>query len=217
MKLETLLQEIKRRITALVQPIVRFFVRLELNPNWLTTISLLICIFAGLQFGFGSMRRGGLLLLIGGFFDMIDGEVARASDRVTRFGALYDSTLDRYAELVVFFGIGAYFFGRHAQGLKFGLLITMAVFIALAGSMMVSYVRARAEGLGFECKIGLMQRPERIFLVGVSALVAEIMLIFTIFIIAILANYTAIQRICHIYMADNSAKWKKLPADIDHE
>lgn len=160
---------------------------------------------------------GAVLLLLGGLFDMIDGAVARAANRVTRFGALYDSTLDRYAEIIIFFGIGYYYVNKLGQGSDSGLLISMAVFIGLAGSIMVSYVRARAEGLGFECKVGIMQRPERLILLSIGALISDKWLVIMIILVAVLSNVTAIQRIIHIWLAENSSKWKKLPTDVDHE
>jgi len=217
MKIRLIPDVVKQKFRAILDPVIQFFIHYELNPNFFTTISLIICAISAYQFGKGSLRYGGLLLLLGGLFDMIDGDVARASNRVTRFGALYDSTLDRYAEILVFFGIGAHFIRRYSATSSTGLLISMVIFIALAGSLMVSYVRARAEGLGFECKVGIMQRPERIVLIGISALIAEIVLIIAMFIIAILANITALQRIYHIWSEENSAKWNKLSSDIDHE
>src|SRR5690349_10685007 len=103
---------------------------------------------------------------------MIDGQVARLGNMSSKFGALYDSVLDRYSELVMFLGICYYLVGHHY------FLSSLFAFIALIGSMMVSYVRARAEGLGIECKDGLMQRPERVVTVGVSAIACGIASIF---------------------------------------
>ena len=217
MKFELLPNSVREKFKNAIRPVIRFFVNCHLHPNVFTFISLLICIFSAIYFGRGDLRLGALMLLIGGFFDMVDGDVARAADRVTRFGALFDSTLDRYAEITVFFGIGYYFVSQHTHGSRTGLLVSMAVFIALAGSIMVSYVRARAEGLGFECKVGLLQRPERILLVALGALISEFTLILAMIMIAIFANLTAIHRMFHIWLADNSGKWKKLPADVDHE
>ena len=217
MKIEIIPLVVKEKFKSLLEPVVRFFVRYELNPNFFTTVSLIISIFSAYQFAKGSIRLGAVLLLIGGIFDMVDGAVARASNRVTRFGALYDSTLDRYSEIIVFFGIGFYFVQSYPAGSRVSLLIIMAIFIAIAGSIMVSYVRARAEGLGLECRIGLMQRPERIVLLSLGALIADLALIIMIILIALLANFTAIQRIYHVWASENEKKWNKLPANIDHE
>lgn len=217
MNFELIPNRVKEGFKILMQPLVAFLARHHMNPNFFTTLSLVICAVSGITFANGHYRAAGLILLIGSFFDMIDGAVARTSNRVTRFGALYDSTLDRYAELIVFFGIGYHFIVRHAQGFEYGLLVSMAVFFAVAGSVMVSYVRARAEGLGFECKVGLMQRPERIVLISLAALISEMFLIIAVLIVAVLANFTAFQRIYHIYVTENAGKWKKLPSDVDHE
>ncbi len=217
MKLVLLPDVVKNKFVAIIQPIVRFLVRYKLNPNFFTTISLVICISSGYQFAKGSLRLAAVLLLLGGLFDMVDGAVARASNRVTKFGALYDSTLDRYAEIIIYFGIMFYFVVHYGGDSKVGLLIAMAVFIGLAGSLMVSYVRARAEGLGFSCKVGVMQRPERIVLLSLGALISKYTFVFAILFIAFLANYTAIQRIVHIWSEENSTKWNKLPPDTAHE
>ncbi len=215
MNFQLLPERLKKKFRSLLSPVIKFFIQYELNPNFFTTISLIICALSAYQFGKGSLRYGGFLVLLGGLFDMIDGDVARASNRVTRFGALYDSTLDRYAEILIFFGLGFHFIDKYSTS-STGLLVSMAIFLALAGSIMVSYVRARAEGLGFECKVGIMQRPERIILIGFGSLISEVVLIVSIVIIAILAHFTAIQRIYYIWTAENSSKWHKI-SKIDHE
>ncbi len=217
MKVELIPPSVKDGFKRLLQPIVRILVRYRLNPNHFTTFSLAISVISAIAFGRGNLRWGGILLLLGGLFDMIDGAVARSSNRVTRFGALYDSTLDRYAEIIVFFGIGFYFVSNNDPITKTGLWISMAVFIGIAGSVMVSYVRARAEGLGFDCKVGVMQRPERIVLVSLGAMISEIALVIAMILVAALSNFTALQRIYYIWRAENEHKWKKLPSNVDHE
>ncbi len=188
----------------LMNPVFDFFIELELNPNFFTTIGFVISLLAAYLFATGSLRLAGALVLLAGTFDIIDGRVARATNRVTKFGALYDSTLDRYSEVIIFFGL-AYFFVKEGW-----FLTSIAVFVALGGSVMVSYVRARAEGLGFECNVGIMQRPERIVYLGVSALLHKYLLIAAIMIIAVLANYTALQRLYHIWKKENGTKFEKL-------
>lgn len=132
------------------------------------------------------------MVLLSGIFDIMDGKVARGTDRVTRFGSLYESTLDLYAEIFVFLGIAYYFINQDM------FLSSIASCIFLGGSLMVSYVRARAEGLGFSCKVGIIPRSERIVTLGVSSLIHEYILITGLFFMAIVANITAIQRIYHI-------------------
>ena len=158
----------------------------------------------------------GALILFGGLFDMIDGRLARVAGMSSTYGALYDSVLDRWSEIVMFFGV-SYFLISHDY-----FFSSMFVFFAMTGSVMVSYTRARAEGLGIDCSVGLMQRPERVIIVGVSATLCGIvsgeiggdykyfseslnMVLFEpisilttpILVVAILANYTAIERLSH--------------------
>jgi len=189
-----------------------------------TTIGLVLNIGVAVIFISGAEegRRGDLsyvgwaggLILFAGLFDMLDGQVARLGNMSSPFGALYDSVLDRYSELILFLGICYYLVSHHY------FMSSLFAFIGLIGSMMVSYTRARAEGLGIECKDGLMQRPERVIIIGVSALacgiasrwmggnykipwpgsnfpIFETISIFTIplTILAFLANWTAIGRL----------------------
>jgi len=180
----------------LLSPLVRIFARLGLSPNMFTVAGVIITGFAAAAFLLGSLRLGGLLLLSGGFCDTIDGLLARTSGKVTRFGALLDSTVDRYAEFIMFFGISVYFISCKDYSTAAG------AFLALCGSFMVSYARARAESLGFEAKMGLMQRPERIVLIGMAALLHVTALKGVIWLVAILANFTALQRIHFAYKQD---------------
>jgi phosphatidylglycerophosphate synthase len=211
-------------IYKVINPLVRLLIRAGLTPNMVTTIGLLLNIGVAVIFIAGAEEgaRGdlsyigwaGALILFAGLFDMLDGQVARLGNMSSRFGALYDSVLDRYSELILFLGICYYLVAHHY------FLSSLFAFIGMIGSLMVSYTRARAEGLGIECKDGLMQRPERVILIGVSALacgitsrfiggnfkihwpdstfpVFETISIFTIplTIMAVLANYTAIGRL----------------------
>jgi phosphatidylglycerophosphate synthase len=211
-------------IYKIINPVVRLLIKAGLTPNMVTTIGLLLNIGVAIIFISGAEegRRGdlsyvgwaGALILFAGLFDMLDGQVARLGNMSSPFGALYDSVLDRYSELILFLGICWYLVAMHY------FLSSLFAFIGMIGSMMVSYTRARAEGLGIECKDGLMQRPERVIIIGVSALacgiashwmggnykvslpdtgfpIFETISIFTIpiTIMAFLANWTAIGRL----------------------
>jgi phosphatidylglycerophosphate synthase len=211
-------------IYRVINPLVRLLIRMGLTPNIVTTTGLLLNIGVAVIFVLGAEegRRGdlsyvgwaGALILFAGLFDMLDGQVARLGNMSSPFGALYDSVLDRYSELILFLGICYYLVAHHY------FISSLFAFVGLIGSMMVSYTRARAEGLGIECKDGLMQRPERVIILGVSALacgiashwmggdykiawpdatfpVFETMSIFTIplTVMAFLANMTAIGRL----------------------
>lgn len=169
---------LQQAIYKVINPAVRFLVRIGFTPNAVTTVGLVLNVGVAVIFVAGAEEgnRGdlsyvgwaGALILFAGLFDMLDGQVARLGNMSSSFGALYDSVLDRYSELVMFLGICYYLIGHHY------FLSSLFAFVALIGSMMVSYIRARAEGLGVECKGGLMQRPERVVLVGVSAIACGI-------------------------------------------
>ena len=183
-----------------LDPVIDLFGRLKLNPNFLTILGFGVSCVAAFFVVRGQLLLGGLLILFAGLFDSIDGKLARASNKVTHFGALFDSTIDRYSEVIFFIAIAYNFI---TNGWYWS---SLAVAIGLTGSLMVSYVRARAEGLGFQCTIGLLQRPERIILLGFGALVGSLIhiyiFIFIIWLIAILSNMTAIQRMVHIWNQD---------------
>ena len=181
-----------------LNPIVNIATKLNINPNTLTTLSFLFGCVAGYFVAVGLLRIAAVFILLSGVFDAVDGKLARHSGRVTKFGALYDSTLDRYSEVIFFFGMAFYFIKQSNTP------TSVAVAVGLGGSMMVSYVRARAEGLGFNCKVGLLQRAERLLLLGLGGLIHETALITSIWLIAVLSNITAIQRIIHVKKKDRS-------------
>ncbi len=207
-KIDFLPDGIKNWFVNLISPATDLFIRFGVNPNFFTTAGFLISIVAAYVMASGHLRWGGVLILLGGTFDVLDGKVARATDRVTKFGALYDSTLDRYSEVMIFFGL-AYFFSRveiYFMGIDWAIWIVVAISIAIGGSIMTSYIRARAEGLGLECKVGIMQRPERVVYLGFGAIIHLVTLVLAILIIAILANITAIQRMYHIWKTEKSTQ-----------
>ncbi|MCK5737921.1 CDP-alcohol phosphatidyltransferase family protein [bacterium] len=193
----------------LIQPIISFFTSKRLNPNHFTTMGLIVSIVAGYFYGSGMFRIGGIVYLLSGTMDIIDGKIARSSGQVTKFGAVYDSTLDRYSEMFILFGI--IFHYSHISGpflgsLDLAFITAVVTAAALGGSIMVSYVRARAEGLDLECKVGIMQRPERIVYLGLSSMIHEYAMIFVLIIIAILSNFTAIQRLLHVRKQSEAEK-----------
>lgn len=194
MKFEKFSASVKRAFRDFIRPVTNFLAQLDINPNLLTTFSFLMALGAGAEFFRGSLRTAAVWLLLGGMFDVLDGDVARSAHRTSRFGALLDSTLDRYSEATVFIGLGCYFLKNGGASEK-SLLPAAVLVFALVGSFMVSYVRARSEGLGIECNVGIMQRPERVVLLAAGALVSPSALILVIFIIAIMTNYTAVQRV----------------------
>lgn len=169
---------LQQTIYTVINPFVKGLIRIGLTPNAVTTIGLLLNIGVAVIFVFGAEESnrgdlsfvgwGGALVLFAGLFDMLDGQVARLGNMSSKFGAMYDSVLDRYSEMIMFLGICYYLVSHHY------FLSSLFAFIALIGSMMVSYTRARAEGLGVQCKGGLMQRPERVVTIGITALASGI-------------------------------------------
>lgn len=186
----------------ILRPIPRRLIERGVHPNAITTVGFAVTVSAGIAFFLGHVRIGGLLVLVGGIFDILDGQVARGSGLASVFGSFYDSTLDRISEIVVFLGIFSLYGGGHPD---FPLpWMVYPVALALAGSLMVSYTRARAEALGLDCKVGLMQRPERVVLIGVAAMIFGgswngSVLTGVLLLMAVLTNFTAIQRIIWVY------------------
>jgi CDP-diacylglycerol--glycerol-3-phosphate 3-phosphatidyltransferase len=162
----------------------------------------------------GFLVAGGLLVLFAGIFDMFDGAMARVNNTATTFGAFFDSTLDRYSESIILLGLLFYVLQRpdlHDALWPFAneqrWLIT-GIFIAVVGSLMVSYVKARAEGLGLECKTGLLARPERVVILALGLLTG--LSIWAIIILAIFSQVTAIERIVYVWRTTSSSAGKTL-------
>jgi CDP-diacylglycerol--glycerol-3-phosphate 3-phosphatidyltransferase len=160
-----------------------------ITPNVLTLTGLAVTVAAAVLIGLGWLIPGGLVLLFAGLFDILDGAVARVTNRVGRYGAFLDSTTDRYAEVVTYAALLYHFISRSG-----GELPAMLVIVALGGSLLVSYVRARAQSLGFTCDGGLLARPERVVII-VAGLVVPPLLIPALWVLAVLTNLTALQRI----------------------
>jgi CDP-diacylglycerol--glycerol-3-phosphate 3-phosphatidyltransferase len=170
------------------------------NPNFLTFAGLVFNIVVGVLFAFGHIVGGGYMMILAGAFDVLDGAVARAGRRVTRFGAFFDSVMDRYSDLAVFVGIMVYF---AAIRNTFYLVLTG---IALIGAVMISYTRARAELVIPKCKVGFMERPERHITIMIGAIFNH--LITAVWILAVTTHIDAIHRIFH-----TRAEIKRLEAE----
>jgi CDP-diacylglycerol--glycerol-3-phosphate 3-phosphatidyltransferase len=180
-----------------IEPVAKLLVNLKVHPHVITFSGLLISILAFNFFRLGYFFYAGLMVILAGMCDVLDGRLARDTHQITRFGALFDSTIDRYSEVLMFLGLAIFFHDKQSY-------IVYLIILALTGSFMVSYTRARAEGLGIECKIGLMQRPERMTYLTIGSILGSIpktknvILILTIWFIAIFANITVVQRILFI-------------------
>ncbi len=168
-------------------PIAR---KISLTPNMLTMLGFFITSVAAVTLPFNLMA-GGFLILLGGIFDMFDGIVARTNGKTSSFGAFLDSTLDRYSDSLIFCAVAVYFFQENNLS---GVVFTIGT---LVGALLISYVRARAEGLGIQCHVGLAERPERIVLLVVGCLTGW--LFHLIMLLFFLSHITVIQRIYHVY------------------
>lgn len=179
------------------QRLARFLARLPITPNQVTVAGTLFTFGAAVLVGFGHLRAAGIVLAISGTFDILDGALARATKRSYPYGAFLDSTFDRYSECAIYVGMAAYFLGRGGPWMRWEVL---ACLVALAGSFMVSYVRARAQSLGFRCDSGIFARPERV-VATVAGLVIGVWWVLGIVVVllAVLTNFTAGQRIVEVW------------------
>jgi CDP-diacylglycerol--glycerol-3-phosphate 3-phosphatidyltransferase len=197
-----LLAPLERAFYALITPVVNRLLRSGVRPNTLTTIGTLVVLASAVAYGLGWIRIGGALLMFSGVVDTLDGQVARGSGQVTKFGAFYDSTLDRVGDGATFIGIATYFL--LAPDVYWRIPAVIVSMVAVLASLLVSYARARAEGLGLDCKVGIAQRAERIFGLGVAsvlvgagphALVLEII----VALLAVASIITVVQRFVYVY------------------
>ncbi len=173
-----------------LDPIVQLLARTGITPNAITWTGCLLSAAAGALVAVDAVALGGWVSLLAGGLDMFDGALARATNRATRFGALLDSTLDRYSEALILGGVLLYATARH------DLALSGLVFLATLGSLMVSYVKARAEGLGLACDVGLFTRPERVVVVGLGLVTGW--LLPAMVVMAVFTNITAAQRVLHV-------------------
>jgi len=176
---------------ALLDLIVAFVSFLGVNPNLLTLIGFLITIFAAVYFARGRFLEAGLVIIFAGIFDMLDGRVARITNSVTKFGAFFDSVLDRYSDIVIFLGLMIYY--SKAQRLSYMVLSG----VVMMGAVMTSYTRARAESLIPLCKVGFLERPERLVLLIIGALSNRMAP--ALWVMAIFSNLTVIHRITYTW------------------
>ncbi|MEW6586043.1 MAG: CDP-alcohol phosphatidyltransferase family protein [Nitrospirota bacterium] len=178
-------------LDAPLSPLIR---HIRLTPNTLTIIGFLVTALAALVIP-QNIRLGGILIAAGGLFDMLDGMVARAGGKTTKFGAFLDSVLDRYSDAFLFLSISYYL---AANGNHTGSFLSLGT---LVGAFLISYARARAEGLGEDCHTGLMERPERIILLIFATLTGWIVPV--LWIMLVLTHLTVIQRVYHVWKTMN--------------
>lgn len=187
----------------MLAPIIEALIRANVSPNVLTTLGTGVIVGSGYAFAVGAAHLGGALFLLSGVFDMLDGRVARGGGGMTPFGAFYDSMLDRAGDAAIFAGILLFFMngGLPDSWVTVGVVTAL---VALSAALMVSYARARAEGLGLECNVGIAQRAERILGLGVPTLFfgtgPDGFLLFGIVaVLALTSVFTVGQRVVHVY------------------
>lgn len=213
----------QKAFVRLLDPVVAGLVRAGVHPNVISTAGFLITLAAAAIVFARHLFIGVVVFLIGGMMDILDGNVARRSGLASKFGSFYDSTLDRVSEIVFYFSLYAFF-----RPLDAFWWVGYVVITAMVGSLMVSYTRARAEALGVECAVGLMQRPERIVLIGVGGLLTVVAagidpaweywpLLVAIGLIAVLANLTALERIRSVYRVAHGVPLEAPPQRDDQK
>jgi CDP-diacylglycerol--glycerol-3-phosphate 3-phosphatidyltransferase len=195
-------QQARDRFGTWLDPLALLLIRWNVRPNLITTVGTLVVVGSAAAFAVGEVRWGGWLLLVAGLFDMVDGRVARQGGTTTTFGAFYDSTLDRVGEAVLFGGITLYFLGGSVPAARVTPAVT-ATLAALAGSLLVSYTRARAEGLGLSVKVGIAQRAERVLLLGVptaafGAGTEGALLFWLVLVLALATSLTVVERVLYV-------------------
>jgi CDP-diacylglycerol--glycerol-3-phosphate 3-phosphatidyltransferase len=197
-----LLGALEKPFYAVVNPLVSWLIRSGVRPNTITTVGTGLVLVSAVAFGLGHIRLGGLLLLLSGITDTLDGQVARGGAMVTKFGAFYDSTLDRVGDGATFIGIGAFFLT--APDVAYRVAAAIVCMVAILSSLLVSYARARAEGLGIDCKVGIAQRAERILLVGLPSVLVgagphALLLEVIVALLAAASVITVVQRFVYVY------------------
>ena len=184
---------VRRRALALMTALRR----LPVTPNQITVVGTALTFAAAVLVASGQLRWGGVVLAFAGTFDILDGALARSTGRSYPYGAFLDSTLDRYSEGAMYLGLIAYFVSVGGPLQRWLVVGTAA---ALAGSFLVSYVRARAQSLGFTCETGLFARPERVVVTVVGLVFGGVVLTAVVFLLAVLTNLTALQRIREVWL-----------------
>jgi len=193
MNLINLRRNLAYRITG---PVVRILSKSGITPNTLTFINLAVNLIAAYFIATGHFLLGGVLVLVAGLFDLLDGALARFTEQATRFGAILDSVVDRISEAAILCGLLIWYIPQEEAGL--GIVL---IFVVLIGSFLVSYIRARAEGLGWQCQVGLFTRAERVIVLAIGLLVNQIFI--ALCVLAVFVFITIVQRLVYLKKQGN--------------
>jgi CDP-diacylglycerol--glycerol-3-phosphate 3-phosphatidyltransferase len=187
------LADIRRNLASrITDPIVGILSKSGITPNALTFINLALSIVAAYVIATGHLFPGGVLVLVSGLFDLFDGALARFTKKTTKFGAILDSTVDRISEAAILCGLLIWYVPREDASLKIVL-----IFVVLIGSFLVSYIRARAEGLGWQCQVGLFTRAERVIVLAIGLLINQILI--ALCVLAVFVFITVVQRLVYLW------------------
>ena len=181
-----------------LEPLARLISTTGVSPNVISVIGFLLMVGVAIVLANGYLFLGGILIIFAGIFDALDGMLARMMESTSRFGAFLDSTLDRFSEAIIYLGLFIYYLGQNQQ------VELVLIYATVVGSLMVSYARARAEGIGVPLKEGMFTRFERIFLLVVGLLLNQVTLV--LWILAILTNVTAVQRMYLVWRVTGNEK-----------
>jgi len=196
---------LKMKVEVFSQKMMFLFSGSRLSPNILTTVGLLFTGFGSWSITQGRHSLAGSVIFLAGLFDLFDGALARAKNSSNSFGAFYDSTMDRFSEALIYLGILIYFL---RQGDSLAIILG---YLTLVGSFMVSYTRARAEGLGYRCRVGWMARPERIIVLSLGLLVHQLRI--TLWVLVVLTNITVFQRIYFMWINSREKKGNSITTE----
>jgi CDP-diacylglycerol--glycerol-3-phosphate 3-phosphatidyltransferase len=193
MNLINIRRNLAYRIT---NPVVRILSKSRITPNTLTLINLALNIIAAYVIAAGHLLLGGVLVLVAGLFDLLDGALARFTKQTTRFGAILDSVVDRISEAAILCGLLIWYIPQEEASLEIVL-----IFVVLIGSFLVSYIRARAEGLGWQCQVGLFTRAERVIVLAIGLLANQIFIALCVLVVFVFI--TIIQRLVYLWEQEN--------------
>jgi CDP-diacylglycerol--glycerol-3-phosphate 3-phosphatidyltransferase len=200
-------KDIQKWARNIAAQVVRPLANLGISPNTFTLIGLLLSLVTALIIVKGFFIAGGLLVVFTGIFDLFDGATARVRNLATTFGAFFDSTLDRYSEAITLSGLLFYALFHPSMQDTFWIAgniqiwMIILIYISIVGSLMVSYTKARAEGLGIECKTGLLARPERVVILAAGLLFGITAIMWALALLAVFSNVTAIERMIAVFKA----------------
>lgn len=191
-----LTQLVQARARAIARKVASIFVKTGITPNMLTVFGFVLNAVVAYLLATNHLVAGGLMMLFAGLFDMLDGALAKITNKVSQFGAFLDSVVDRYSEAVILFGLLLYYYNQPSST---GLIPIILIYTILVGSMMISYNRARAGALNIANEVGILARPERIILLAIGLLFPTILLDPILWVLAVGTQFTALQRIIYVW------------------